>query len=122
VIADIPGLIPGASEGSGLGIRFLKHIERTRVLLHLITLDPAPERSPLADYQQLRHELANFDPTLLKRPEIIALSQCDLTHVREAYAEVAAEFEKLGKQLRLISAATHEGLDDLMRELAEHVA
>src|SRR6187431_2737202 len=61
VIADIPGLIPGASQGAGLGIRFLKHLERTRVLLHLVTIEEESERSPLADYQALRHELSAFD-------------------------------------------------------------
>ena len=121
VLADIPGLIPGASEGTGLGIRFLRHVERTRVLLHLITLDPDPARNPLDDYRSLRQELKNFDPGLLERPEVIALSKCDLTHVREAYPEVVEAFAKLGKPVRLISAATHEGLDDLMRELAEHL-
>jgi GTP-binding protein len=121
VLADIPGLIPGASEGTGLGIRFLRHLERTRVLLHLVTLDDDPARNPLDDYRLLRDELKRFDPGLLERPEVVALSKCDLTHVRYAHPQIAEEFAKLGKPVRLISAATHEGLEDLMRELAEHL-
>ncbi len=121
VLADIPGLIPGASEGAGLGIRFLKHLERTRVLLHLVTLESAPGRSPLADYRVVREELAKFDRELLGRPEIVALSKCDLPDVRAAYPELKAEFAEIGIELRMISAATHEGLKDLMYELAEHL-
>ena len=119
VLADIPGLIPGASEGTGLGIQFLKHLERTRVLLHLVTLDEAPERSPIDDYRVVREELAHFDRELLHRPEVVALSKCDLPHVREAYPELKSQFEAIGVTLRLVSAATHEGLDDLMHEVAE---
>jgi GTP-binding protein len=119
VLADIPGLIPGASEGAGLGIRFLKHLERTRVLLHLVTLEPDPARSAIDDYRVVRGELAHFDRELLNRPEVVALSKCDLPHVREAYPALKDEFAKLGVDLRMVSAATHEGIKDLMHELAE---
>jgi GTP-binding protein len=118
VIADIPGLIPGASGGAGLGIRFLKHLERTRLLLHLVTLDPAPGRSPLADYHVIRDELRRFDPALAERPEIVALTKADLPDVREAYPATRADFAQLGLELFLISAATHEGLGELLLKLA----
>ena len=121
VLADIPGLIPGASHGAGLGIRFLKHVERTRVLLHLISLSEEPDRSPLADYHVIRKELAEFNPEMLTRAEVVAMTKADLPEVREAYPTVRAEFQKLGKELRLISAATHEGTEDLMRELLEQL-
>ncbi|MBK7581719.1 MAG: GTPase ObgE [Myxococcales bacterium] len=121
VVADIPGLIPGASQGAGLGIRFLKHVERTRVLLHLVTLSDEPDRSPIADYHVLRKELGAFNPEMLTRPEVVALTKSDLPDVREAYPELKAEFEKLGIALRMVSAPTHEGTTDLMRELAEHL-
>lgn len=120
VVADIPGLIPGASEGAGLGIRFLKHVERTRALLHLITLDHAENRDPYADYQALRHELASFDPELASRPEVIALSKADIPEVRELYEELKARFEAEGKTLLLLSAATGEGVDACLRALWEH--
>ncbi len=119
VLADIPGLIPGASEGAGLGIRFLKHVERTRVLLHMVTVSDEPGRSVVDDYHVIRRELHAFNPDMVGRPEIVALSKADLPDVREAYETARAEFEKLGIPLRLVSAATHEGLDDLLRELAE---
>ena len=75
VIADIPGLIPGAAEGAGLGIRFLKHVERTRALLHLVTLDPGEGRDPLADFDAINAELAKFDPKLAARPQIVVDDQ-----------------------------------------------
>jgi GTP-binding protein len=118
VIADIPGLIPGASEGAGLGVRFLKHLERTRVLLHLITLDPAEDREPLADYDVVRGELEKFDPELAQRPEVIALSKSDITEVRELYEELREKFAARGKTLYLVSAATRDGVRDVIGELA----
>jgi len=121
VLADIPGLIPGASDGAGLGIRFLKHVERTRVLLHLVTVTDEPDRSPIGDYHVIRSELGRFNPEMLRRPEIVAMTKADLPDVREAYDATRAEFDKLGLALRLVSAVTHEGIDDLLRELAEHL-
>jgi len=96
VIADIPGLIAGASKGLGLGTRFLRHLERTRLLLHLISVSDEPGRSPLADYKTLRHELSEFDPDLARRPEIVAMTQSDRPEVQEAYAIAKEEFAALG--------------------------
>jgi len=118
VVADIPGLIRGASEGAGLGHRFLRHVERTRALLHLLTLDPAEGREPLGDYRALREELKNFDPVLALRPQLVALSKADLPDVKERYPELKAKFkEELGINLSLFSAATHEGLQAIVDEL-----
>ncbi len=119
VIADIPGLIPGASEGAGLGTRFLRHVERTRVLLHLVSLSEDPERDPLSDYDAIRTELGNFNPEMLRRPEVVALTKADLTETREEYPTWKARFAERGLDLRLVSAASHDGLDDLMQELVE---
>ena len=121
VIADIPGLVPGASEGVGLGIQFLKHVERTRVLLHLVTLDHGEGREPLADYRAIREELKKFSPELSERPEIVALSKADLPEVREAYPELKRRFERAGIQLRLVSAATREGVAEIVAALAEQI-
>ncbi len=122
VIADIPGLIPGASEGAGLGVQFLKHVERTRALLHLVTLDPGEGREPLADYLALRKELARFDKALAKRPEIVALSKADLSEVRDAYPKLKKEFAKKKIKLHLVSAATGAGVRELMLELYETIS
>jgi GTPase len=121
VVADIPGLVPGASEGVGLGHQFLRHVERTRALLHLVTLDPDPAREPLADYQIIREELERFQPDLATRPEIVALSKADLTEVREAYPQIRRRFEELGVELHLVSAATREGTKELCDRLYEKV-
>jgi GTPase len=117
VIADIPGLIPGASEGVGLGIRFLKHVERTRALLHLVTLDAGDDREPLADYRALRKELKKWSAELAFRPEIIALTKADLPDVRAAYPELKKRFRRAKLHLHLVSAATGEGVDEVVAEL-----
>ncbi len=114
VIADIPGLIPGASEGAGLGIQFLKHVERTRALLHLVTLDHAEDREPMKDYLALRAELKKFDRALAKRPEVVALSKADISEVREAYPALKKAFAKKKIALHLVSAATGEGVRELV--------
>jgi GTP-binding protein len=121
VIADIPGLIPGAAEGAGLGIRFLKHVERTRALLHLVTLDPGEGRDPLADWEALNAELAKFDPELSSRPQIVAMSKADLPEVREAYKKLKPRFKRKKVELHLVSAATGEGVRELSIALFEIV-
>jgi GTP-binding protein len=117
VVADIPGLIPGASEGAGLGHRFLKHVERCRALLHLVTLDPGEGRDPVKDWSALRFELTRFDPALAKRPEIVAMTKADLTDVREAFPALKKSFAKKKIDLRLVSAATGEGIRELLVDL-----
>lgn len=120
VIADIPGLIPGASEGKGLGAQFLRHVERTRALLHLVTLElhGDTERDPLRDYRALRKELARYSPELAARPELVALSQLDRPDVRDAYPALRKRFKRAGVELLAVSAVTREGLDELVHRLA----
>ena len=124
VIADIPGIVEGAAEGTGLGLQFLRHVERTRVLLHLITHDPDPEREPVRDFDVLMAELARFDEELGKRPVLVALSKLDLPEVKEAEAGIKAAFEERGMEVLPFSAATREGVDALLQRvealLAEH--
>ena len=117
VIADIPGIIEGASEGAGLGLRFLKHVERTEVLLHMLSVDPDPEREPVADFDALMAELGRFDPSLLERPMLVAVSKCDLPEAQEAYEEVRKALEPRGFQVFAISSATNEGLTPLLEAL-----
>lgn len=119
VVADIPGLVPGASEGAGLGIRFLRHVERTRVLLHLITLDPGEGRSPVHDYDVIRAELTKFDPELAKRPEVVVVSKADVTEVRDEFPEIQRQFRERGVEPFLLSAVTRDGIKEIIRALSE---
>ena len=117
VLADIPGLLPGAAEGVGLGTRFLKHVERTRALLHLVTLDPTEGRDPVVDFDALMVELGKFDPALAARPQVVAMSKADLPDVREAWTAVREQFAERGVELRLVSAATGEGVQETLNLL-----
>ncbi|PZU21426.1 MAG: GTPase ObgE [Shinella sp.] len=116
VLADIPGLIEGAHEGVGLGDRFLGHVERTRVLLHLVS---AQEEKVGKAYKTVRHELEAYGEVLTEKPEIVALSQIDVLDEKELKKK-AKELEKAcGKPIFLISAATHVGMQDVLRALRD---
>ena len=117
VLADIPGLIEGASEGHGLGHRFLRHVERTRVLLHLIEVSAEPGRDPLHDYDVINRELERYSPELAKRPQIVALSKLDLTETRDALPSWREQFAARGVTLHAVSAATGEGVKELLETL-----
>ena len=117
VVADIPGIIEGASEGAGLGLRFLKHVERTEVLLHMVSVDPDPERDPVTDFDALMNELERFDASLLERRMLVAVSKCDLPGAREAYEDVRKALEPRGFRVFAISSATNEGLTPLLEAL-----
>jgi len=113
VVADVPGLIEGAHEGAGLGLRFLRHLERTRVLVHLLELNSAPGRTPLRDYQVLRRELALYDPALAGRTEVVVLNKLDLPATRKKLPALQRLFARRGLRLLAISAATGEGIAGL---------
>jgi GTP-binding protein len=119
VIADIPGLIEGAADGAGLGHRFLRHVERTRVLLHLLDASTlaGPDRDPLSDHDVLNRELARYAPELAKRPQVVALNKTDVTEVRERTDELSRAFAELGVRLFTLSAVTGEGVRDVLEEL-----
>jgi GTP-binding protein len=125
VIADIPGLIPGAHRGLGLGDRFLRHVERTRLLVHLLDPEPVlreePGRGLAEDYDALRKELESYAADLARRPEILCAAKADLVPEEERRAELAAPLVERGIAPRWISAATGEGIDALVRELAGRV-
>jgi GTPase len=124
VLADVPGLIEGAAEGAGLGHRFLRHVERTRVLLHIVDASPltGPDREPLADYDAINRELARYAPELAARPQIVALGKMDLPDVAERHAELGAAFAARGLTLHAMSAATGQGVRDLLELLWKEVA
>jgi GTP-binding protein len=116
VVADIPGLIEGASEGVGLGFQFLRHIERTRVLVHLIDAGAAllEDRDIVAGYDAIRLELGRYEPALLERREVVALNKVDLLPDRESLRDVEREFERRGLTVRRLSGVTGEGIDELL--------
>lgn len=116
VIADIPGLIEGAHAGVGLGHEFLKHVQRTRVFVHLVEPSPMDETDPIENYHQIREELRLYDEELINRPEIVAVTKCELPDA-EPCAELLAE--ATGKEVMLISAVTGQGLTELTRKLVE---
>ena len=119
VVADIPGLIEGAAEGAGLGHRFLRHVERTRVLLHILDASPlaGPDRDPLADFDALNRELALYAPDLAKRPQVVALNKSDITEVRERADELSRAFAERGVRLFSLSAVSGDGVRDVLEEL-----
>jgi len=118
VMADIPGLIEGASEGAGLGHRFLKHLERTGQLLHLLDLSWMPDRDPIAEYEALNRELKLFDPELAEKRQTVVINKIDLPNVRENLLEILPYFEEKGIKVFPISAATGEGIPELLDDIA----
>lgn len=119
-LADIPGLIEGASEGKGLGHRFLKHVERTKFLLHLIDCSSLPEKEPLKDFYLLQDELNNFNPGITRKEQMVLINKIDLLPDRvKAVKKIKAAFKKAGFESLAISAMTGEGLDELKDILAQ---
>ena len=123
VVADIPGLIEGASDGAGLGHQFLRHVERTRVLIHLLDVEAmlVQGRDLLADHDAIRIELERYRPDLLERREIVVLSKCDLIHDESIMNDLEARLAERGIEALRISAAGTLGLDDLLRETFDAV-
>lgn len=119
VLADIPGLIEGAHMGVGLGFAFLRHIQRCRVLIHL--LDGLSE-NPVADFSQIMSELALFDDALAERLQVVALNKSDLPEVVERYDEVRQDLEAHGYEVMLVSAATSQGTRDLLNRANQLLA
>lgn len=122
VVADIPGIIEGAHEGHGLGLRFLKHIERTAMLLVLVELMNTAEREPLEDYKTLLQEMDRFSPDLLKKPRIVALTKTDLDPDGEIATPLKAHLETLGETVIPISGVTGDNIELLIETLGMKVA
>jgi GTPase len=115
VVADIPGLIKGAHQGTGLGIKFLRHIERTRILIHLIDVSSIDPDDPLNQYRTINQELAMYDEKLVQKPQIVVLNKLDLPGVRKA-ADIFQSAVK-DKKVLLISALTGQGLEQLKSQI-----
>jgi GTP-binding protein len=122
VVADIPGLIEGAHLGHGLGIKFLKHVERTKILVHLIDVSPLTERNPRNDYQTVLKELEAFNPQLIQRPQILVANKIDLMGPERKKSE---EVKRLAEEKKLpffaISAKTGKGVKELVLSMAKIV-
>jgi GTP-binding protein len=119
VVADIPGLIEGASQGAGLGLTFLRHVERTKLLVHLLDVSEGPSRDPVTDFRTLNNELKAYAPNLPEKRQVVALNKIDLASVRERAADVQRQFEKMGCRLHLVSAVTGEGMEELIEAVSE---
>lgn len=124
VMADLPGLIEGASNGVGLGIQFLRHVERTRVILHLIDMSGVEGRKPYDDFLKINAELETYDPDLLKRPQIVVASKMDMpeatNNLKEFKKSLAADKTvKVTPEILEISSITHQGLKELVERTAD---
>jgi len=119
VVADLPGLIEGASEGAGLGIRFLRHVERTRLLVHLIDTSDTAETDPLEAFEIIEGELRAFSKALTEKPMIVVATKLDATTDRRKLEELRGFCEETGREFHAISAATGEGLKELLRGMAD---
>lgn len=119
VLADIPGLIEGAHEGVGLGHDFLRHVERTKVIIHVLDVAGLEGRDPIEDYQKINNELKLYNERLAKRPQIVAANKMDLPDFAENYARVAEYMDKEGREIYPVSAATGDGLTQLMQRVSQ---
>ena len=120
LIADIPGIIEGAHEGAGLGFYFLRHVERTKILVHLVDCSLSEREDPVEDYKKIRHELHSYSEILSEKEEVIALSKADAS-IEEVIEETKQAFEEMGKRVFVISAVTGLGLDPLLDYLYRKV-
>lgn len=117
VMADIPGLIEGAHSGVGLGDDFLRHLERTKVILHVLDVSGFEGRDPIEDFAVINEELEKFNPKLSQRPQIVAANKMDLTASKEKIDKVKTELESQGYDVFPISAVTGQGLDELIKAI-----
>ena len=122
VMADIPGIIEGASEGAGLGHDFLRHIDRCRLLVHLVDVSGSEGRDPVEDFDAINAELREYSPELADRPQLVAANKCDLLGgERENIEKLREHVEALGYSFYEMSAVTHEGTRELVRECADRL-
>lgn len=117
VMADIPGLIEGAHTGLGLGLAFLRHVERTRLILHVIDVSPETGRDPVEGFDQINQEMTLYDPVLARRPQIVAINKTDLVD-RQTAEQVRGRLEARGYAVFLICAPVGEGVPELMQAVA----
>ena len=122
VVADVPGLIRGAHAGQGLGDRFLRHIERTKVLIHLVDVSSASGRDPVEDFDTIVEELRLFDPKVAAKPQIVAANKLDALDDRSRLTRLEKHVKKLGLPIHRISGVTGEGVDALLEAAWRQIA
>lgn len=123
VMADIPGIIAGASQGAGLGHDFLRHIDRCRLLVHLVDVSGSEGRDPVTDFEAINAELREYSPALASRPQIVAANKCDLLcGDRENIERLKSRVEELGYEFFEMSAVTHEGTRELVKECSRRLS
>lgn len=119
VMADIPGIIEGASEGVGLGLEFLRHIERTRLLIHVVDISGIEGRDPFEDFVKINEELKNYSVKLWDRPQIVVANKTDMLYDEEVFENFKKKVQELGfDKVFKMSAATRDGVDDVIKEAA----
>ena len=121
VMADIAGIIEGASQGAGLGFKFLKHIERTKVLVHVVDVSGSEGRDPVEDYQKIIAELEQYDPKLLRKPQVVAANKTDIVTDQDKYDEFMEYMKDQGRKVFPISAATGKGITELLNEVLHEI-
>ncbi|NLP13898.1 MAG: GTPase ObgE [Clostridium sp.] len=121
VMADIPGIIEGAHEGVGLGHKFLKHVERTKLLIHVVDISGSEGRDPIKDFETINEELKKFNPALYERPQIIAANKMDITGAKERLTVFEEVYESKGYKVFPISAAANSGLNELIYYVAQRL-
>ena len=114
VVADIPGIIEGASGGAGLGHDFLRHIDRCRLIIHMVDISGFEGRDPIADFETINEELRKYDPELARRPQIVAANKCDIAQEQELIERFAEFIKERGYELFMISAAANTGVKELI--------
>lgn len=122
VIADIPGIIEGAHQGVGLGHDFLRHVERTRILLHFVDVSGCEGRDPVEDVHIINSELKNYSEKLAEKPQVIIANKMDIPSFEENYEKFKAQMEKEGFTIMAISAATHKGIDEVINYTSKMLA
>ena len=118
VMADIPGLIEGASEGIGLGHEFLRHVERTKVFIHVVD-GSGLEGDPIENYEKIQNELVKYKEDLANRPSVIAVNKMDIPEAQENFEKIKAKYEPMGIKVFPISAIIHEGVDQVLYAVAD---
>ncbi len=122
VVADIPGIIEGAHEGVGLGHDFLRHVERTRILLHFVDVSGCEGRDPIEDVHIINSELKNYSEKLAEKPQVIIANKMDIPSFEENYEKFKAQMENEGFTVMAISAAAHKGIDEVLKYTAKMLA